>query len=72
MQEQINNIKEKLKLLQEQILEIKSCRSLSQEFGGPQNLYPRKKCITKDCTREAPQFSSDLCGKCRNKNNWSK
>lgn len=30
-----------------------------------QNTHKRKECKTKDCTREAPQHSSDLCGKCK-------
>jgi hypothetical protein len=61
----LDEVKDLIKALKKEVKEIRQCRSLSQDFGGPKNLYPRKECATPGCTREAPQDHSHLCGKCR-------
>lgn len=60
----VDSLESRVNNLERNLRKVIQCRSLSTDFGGP-NPHPRKECITKSCTREAPQDPSRYyCGVC--------
>lgn len=59
----LNELSAKVESLERQLYDIKYCRALSSEFGGPRHLNDNKSRCRK-CGRMA-KIGQNICGKCK-------